>query len=375
MLLPLSVAGRQFTSFTFDNVVSVYFNSIKLDNYSLLKYQSSEYRPPKSTEREIRMKIKKFLHFLGIIAVTLLFCSSVVLFAQAAISQIKTPANLDEALDINTYARYLSIGKNWLVTYGPSILIALFILVTGRWLALHFSNISVKAMTRGKVDKTLATFLGKLLYYTLLAFVVISAANQVGINTTSFIAIFGAVTLAVSMALRSSIGNFASGVLLIIFRPFKVGDYVMISGVTGKVQQIDIFGTLLLTPDNQRIIIPNGKVTAGIINNISAEPKRRIDLVIGIGYDDDIGKAKATLAEILKADKRILTSPAPTIAVSDLADSSINLVVRPWVRTGEYGAVRFDLLEKIKLTFDEKGISFPYPQQEVYIHQQKAVEA
>jgi len=339
------------------------------------------------------MLTKKLSYFSGILAVILLVCN-LVIFAQAAdqgksadkgveqaekiqaaLSQIKPPANLDEALDINTYSRYLSMGKGWLTTYGPSVIMAILILVTGRWLSLRFSNISVKAMIRGKVDKTLATFLGKLLYYTLLAFVVISAANQMGINTTSFIAIFGAVTLAVSMALRSSIGNFASGVLLIIFRPFKVGDDVMIGGVTGKVQHIDIFSTLLLTPDNQRIIIPNGKVTAGIINNISAEPKRRIDLVIGIGYDDDLGKAKKTLAEILKADKRILTSPAPTIAVSDLADSSVNLVVRPWVRTGEYGAVRWDLLEKIKLTFDEKGISFPYPQQEVYIHQQEAVES
>ena len=189
---------------------------------------------------------------------------------------------------------------------------------------------------------------------------------------TSFLVGFligAAAGLAIGLALKDSLANFASGVMLILFRPFKVGDYVTAGGVSGTVQQIDIFSTILLTVDNQKIIVPNAGITSGVITNVNAEPTRRVDLTVSIGYDDDIRKAKSTLEELVRADSRILEDPAPTVAVSELADSSVNLIVRPWVQTGDYWGVKLDLTEKIKLTFDEKGISFPYPQQDVHMYQ------
>jgi len=272
-------------------------------------------------------------------------------------------------LNPDKYLELANMGKDWIGQYGPGIAIAIVILFIGRWLAMWFSAITRKAMTKGNMDETLARFLSKLVYYALLAAVVIAAADQMGIKTTSFVAIFGAAGLAIGLALKDSLSNFASGVMLILFGPFKVGDVVTAGGVTGKVQQIDIFSTIIMTPDNQKIIVPNSAITADVITNVNAEPTRRIDLVVGIGYDDDIRKAKATLEQLVQADKRILTDPAPTIAVSELADSSVNLIVRPWVVTQDYWDVRLELTEKIKLTFDEKGISFPFPQQDVHMHQ------
>lgn len=285
--------------------------------------------------------------------------------AAPAAAQVK----LKEALNPDTYAHYMQLGRDWLFTNGPGILVALIILVVGRWLAMWFASIGRKAMAKGGVDETLTRFLGKLIYYALLTAVVIAAADQVGIKTTSFIAILGAAGLAIGLALKDSLANFASGVMLILFRPFQVGDAVTAGGVTGKVRQIDIFSTIILTADNQKFIIPNSTITAGVITNINAEPTRRIDLVVGIGYDDDIRLAKTTLEELVKSDNRILDDPAPTIAVAELGASSVDIVVRPWVKTADYWNVRLDLTEKIKLTFDEKGLSFPYPQQDVHMHQ------
>lgn len=278
-------------------------------------------------------------------------------------------SNPEEALNPDKYLELMELGKDWLITHGPGIVIGIIILIVGRWLAMWFAAIGRKAMTRGNIDETLARFLSKLIYYALLAAVVIAAADQVGIKTTSFVAIFGAAGLAIGLALKDSLGNFASGVMLILFRPFKVGDYVTAGGVSGTVQQIDIFSTVLTTPDNQKIIVPNGSITADVITNVNAETTRRIDLVIGIGYDDDIREAKSTLENLVQDDPRILTDPAPNIAVAELADSSVNLIVRPWVNTEDYWNVRLELTEKIKLTFDEKGISFPFPQQEVHMRQ------
>lgn len=337
------------------------------------------------------MMFKIMMTFFFTAVAAVFFCFSVPVFAHAAgdtavdkgtakVSQavVKEESsvpkidltNPDEALNPDTYIQYLKIGKDWLVTHGPGIIVALVILVIGRWLAMWFATIGRKAMNRGGVEETLARFLAKLIYYALLAAVVIAAADQVGINTTSFLAIMGAAGLAVGLALKDSLANFASGVMLILFRPFKVGDAVTAGGVTGKVQQIDIFSTIILTPDNQRFIIPNSGITSGVITNINAEPTRRIDLVIGIGYDDDIQLAKDTITELVRADDRILEDPAPAIAVAELGASSVDIIVRPWVKTDNYWNVRLDLTEKIKLTFDEKGISFPYPQQDVHMYQQ-----
>lgn len=277
--------------------------------------------------------------------------------------------NPEEALNPDKYLELMELGKDWLIAHGPGIIVGLVILILGRWLAMWFAAIGRKAMIKGSIDKTLARFLSKLIYYALLAAVVIAAADQVGIKTTSFVAIFGAAGLAIGLALKDSLGNFASGVMLILFQPFKVDDYVTAGGVSGTVEQIDIFSTVLKTPDNQKIIVPNSSITADVITNVNAESTRRVDLVIGIGYDDDIREAKTTLENLVLSDSRILQDPAPQIAVAELADSSVNLVVRPWVKTEDYWDVRLELTEKIKLTFDEKGISFPYPQQDVHMHQ------
>ncbi|MBU1418799.1 MAG: mechanosensitive ion channel [Proteobacteria bacterium] len=262
------------------------------------------------------------------------------------------------------------MAKSWLIAEGPGLLSAIIILVVGRILARWLATLSSKALVKAKVDETLVRFLNKVIYYGLLVAVIIAAADQVGIETTSFLAILGAASLAIALALKDSLSNFASGVMLILFHPFKVGDVITAGGVTGTVQQIDIVSTVLITGDNQKIVVPNKTITSSTITNINAHPTRRIDLTVSIGYDDDIRQAKTTLDELVKADDRILTNPAPTIAVSELADSSVNLVVRPWVQTPDYWNVRFDLMEKIKLKFDERGISFPYPQQDVHMHQE-----
>ncbi|MFH2124702.1 MAG: mechanosensitive ion channel domain-containing protein [Pseudomonadota bacterium] len=266
-------------------------------------------------------------------------------------------------------AQYLQLAKEWLINNGIGALMAIAIFICGRWLAHWLANLGQKALLKGGVDETLVHFLNKLIYYALLTAVLIAAADQLGIKTTSFIAILGAAGLAIGLALKDSLANFASGVMLILFRPFKVGDVVTAAGVTGAVRNIDIFSTVILTGDNQKIIVPNSSITSNIITNINAEPLRRIDLSIGIGYRDDIGQAKDTLYEILRAEPRILADPPPVVAVAELAASSVQLVVRPWVQRSDYWDVRFDLTETIKLTFDDRGISFPYPQQDIHLFQ------
>ncbi len=270
------------------------------------------------------------------------------------------------------YIQYMQLAKSWLVAKGPGVFSAIVILIIGRIVARWIAALCSKALVKAKVDETLVRFLNKIIYYVLLIAVIIAAADQVGIKTTSFLAILGAASLAIALALKDSLANFASGVMLILFHPFKVGDVITTGGVTGSVHQIDIVSTVLITGDNQKIVIPNKTITSSTITNINALPTRRIDLLVGIGYDDDIRQAKTTLDELVKADDRILTDPPPTIAVSELADSSVNLIVRPWVKTTDYWKVRLDLTEKIKLTFDERGISFPYPQQDVHMHQAPA---
>ena len=270
---------------------------------------------------------------------------------------------------MDQYTAYIEVAKKWFLANGPSMIAAIVIFILGRWLTKWVCFLIRKALTKSGMDVTLIRFLDKLIYYTLLVAVILAAADQVGIKTTSFLAILGAAGLAIGLALKDSLSNFASGVMLILFQPFRVGDGITAAGVTGKVERVDIFSSVLLTPDNQKIIIPNSSITSDVIINITANPTRRIDLVIGIGYDDDIKFAKETIETIIRNDSRILTDPAPAIALGELGASSIDLVVRPWVKTEEYWDVRFDLMEAIKLTFDEKGISFPYPQQDVHMFQ------
>ncbi len=253
--------------------------------------------------------------------------------------------------------------------YGVKVVAALAIFIIGRWVSKGFRNVTKRIMEKRNVDPTIAGFVGNLTYIALLAFVIIAALGQLGIQTTSFIAVLGAAGLAVGLALKGSLSNFASGFLMIIFKPFKVGDYVEAAGVSGTVETIQIFTTTLKTPDNKTVIVPNSSVTGDNIVNWTTKGTRRVDMVFGIGYQDDIDKARQIMTDILAKDDRILKDPAMLIAVSELADSSVNFVVRPWVNLADYWGVYFDALENIKKAFDEAGISIPYPQQDVHLFQ------
>ena len=256
-----------------------------------------------------------------------------------------------------------------LTVYGLKVLAALAIFALGRWVAKGVRKLVEGIMTRGKVDPTLITFTSNMAYIGLLAFIVIAALGQLGIQTTSFIAILGAAGLAVGLALQGSLSNFAAGFLLIIFRPFKVGDLIEAAGVFGVVEAIQIFTTQLKTADNKTVIVPNAKLTEDNIVNWTVKGTRRVDMVFGIGYDDDIDKARSLMADIIAEDSRILKTPPPQISVSELADSSVNFVVRPWVKVEDYWGVHFDLTEKIKKAFDANGVSIPFPQRDVHVYQ------
>lgn len=252
-----------------------------------------------------------------------------------------------------------------------NLVTAAVIFFIGKKVAQALTFAAVKMMGAAKVDDTLIKFLKGLIYIGLMVVVIIAALGALGINTTSFAAILAAAGLAVGMALRDTLGNFASGVMIIMFKPYKVGDFVEIAGTSGVVEEIHIFNTLMKTGDNIQMYIPNGSVTSGKICNYSAKDTRRIDLTIGCGYDDDIKAVKEFLNEALKAHEKVARDPEPTVAVGELADSSVNFVVRAWVKTEDYWVVRWDLIEKIKVGFDEKGFSIPYPQSDVHMHEEK----
>ena len=260
---------------------------------------------------------------------------------------------------------------NMAIPIGINILLAIAIFIIGKWIARKVTDVIVVLLNKVKgMDETLVKFLENIIYYILMIVVVLTALSKLGVETTSFFAILGAAGLAIGLALKDSLGNFASGVMLIMFKPFKLGDFVTVAGVSGTVKEISIFSSLIITGDNQKMIVPNGAITAGTIVNVNANPTRRVDLLVGIGYDDDIKKAKNVLTNILEADDRILQEKGLTVAVSELADSSVNFVVRAWVNTPDYWAVKFDLTEQVKLRFDKEGISIPYPQQDVHHHNQ-----
>ena len=263
----------------------------------------------------------------------------------------------------------LNTAIEWASNYGLKVLVAIVIFVIGRFVIGIITGIVKRVMKKSKTDETLTKFFVSLIKTALLLILFIVVLNQLGIQTTSFIAIIGAIGLAIGFALQGSLANFASGVLLIAFRPFKAGDFVEAGGTLGVVEEISMFSTIMKTPDNKKIIVPNSNITGGNIVNYSAKDTRRVDLVFGIGYDDDIKKAKQILEKLLSEDERILKDPAPVVAVSELADSSVNFVVRPWVKSDDYWAVLWDLTEKVKLTFDAENISIPFPQQDVHMHQ------
>ena len=254
--------------------------------------------------------------------------------------------------------------------YGVKVLMALVIFVIGKWVVKRLSAVLEKLMEKNAVDPAIRHFTGSLVYYALLIFVCIAALGQLGIQTASFVAIVGAAGLAVGLALQGSLSNFAAGVLLLIFRPFKVGDFIEAAGTSGVIQNIQIFTTELHTGDNKKVIVPNGRIISGNIINYSANDTRRVDLVFGIGYQDDIDAARAVIESLLAADERVLDEPKPLVAVVALADSSVNFVCRPWVKSSDYWPVHYSLTEAVKKAFDANGISIPFPQRDVHLHQQ-----
>jgi len=256
--------------------------------------------------------------------------------------------------------------ETYVIPWAINIAMALAIFIIGKMVVNTLTKLLRTVLGKSKMDDILINFVASIFKTILLLFVVIAALDQLGVDTTSLIALLGAAGLAIGLALQSSLQNFASGVMLIIFRPFKAGDFVEVAGTAGVVETISIFSSTLRTGDNREIIIPNGSIYGGTITNYSARETRRVDMVFGIGYDDDIKKAKQMLDDIVNADERVLADPKPVIAVSELADSSVNFVVRPWVKTADYWAVLWDLTEEVKLKFDEAGISIPYPQMDVH---------
>jgi len=253
------------------------------------------------------------------------------------------------------------------MTYGLKLIMAIVVYIIGKWAANLIAGSLEKGMAAKNVDSTVARFTRNIVYYALFAMVIVAALGQLGVQTASFVAIVGAAGLAIGFALQGSLANFAAGVLLILFRPFKAGDFIEAGGASGVVKEISIFSTILTTGDNKVVVIANNAVMGGNITNYSAMPTRRVDMVVGVGYGADLALVKKTLQELVDADERVLKDPAATIAVSELADSSVNLVFRPWVNSADYWGVFFDMNERIKLRFDELGIEIPFPQMDVHL--------
>jgi small conductance mechanosensitive channel len=263
----------------------------------------------------------------------------------------------------------------YVIPWAINIVFALGIFIIGRWVAFGLTGVLRRILIKAKMDDILVEFICTIARVALLLFVVIAALEQFGVDTTSLIALLGAAGLAVGLAMQNSLSNFAAGVMLIVFHPFRAGDYVEAGGTSGTVEKISIFSTVLRTPDNREVIVPNGNIYGSNIVNFSARDTRRVDLVFGIGYGDDIRQARDIIQSILAQDDRILKDPEPVVAVGELGANSVDFVVRPWVATADYWNVRWDLLEKIKLAFDEQGVSIPYPQRDVHLYQHAVEEA
>ena len=270
------------------------------------------------------------------------------------------------------WAELIELLKTTGVDLAINIVTAIAIFIIGKWVASLITKAVRSLMQKQEIDKTLETFVTNLVRMVLMVFVIIAAIGAVGIQTTSLIAVLGAAGLAVGLALQGSLSNFAAGVLIVLFRPYKVGDFVEAAGISGAVVSVQILTTILKTGDNKQVIVPNSQIMDSVITNYSTNETRRVDMMVGVSYDDNLDKVRKTIEEIIAADDRILEEPACQIAVSELADSSVNFVVRPCVETANYWAVMFDVTETIKKRFDEEGISFPFPQQDVHLYEAKA---
>ncbi|MBQ4279956.1 MAG: mechanosensitive ion channel [Rikenellaceae bacterium] len=257
------------------------------------------------------------------------------------------------------------------ISIALKILVALAVFYIGRWLIRRVRKIMTRILVKRDVDVSLRGFLLSLVSITLMIFLIVIVVGIIGINTTSFIALFASAGLAIGMALSGTLQNFAGGVMILVFRPFRVGDFIEAQGQSGTVKEIQLTNTIINTPDNKTIMIPNGGISTGIVNNYSREAKRRVDWTFGIGYGDDYDKAKAVLLRLIKADSRIHADPEPFIALTSLGDSSVNIVVRVWVDSPDYWSVYFDMNEKVYKTFPAEGLNIPFPQMDVHLYQDK----
>jgi len=265
---------------------------------------------------------------------------------------------------------WFSENQAMLLGYIVKFIVAIAIFVIGKFVAKLIRSATKKILIHKKFDDTVISFIASLVYGLVIIVAFIAAISHLGFNTTSLVAIVGAAGLAIGLALQGSLSNFASGILLISLKPFKAGDFVEIAGTAGVVEEVHVFSTQLRTGDNKTVIIPNGGITNGTITNYSAKPTRRVDLVIGVGYNADLKQTKQILNDVVSSHDLVLKDPAITIGVSELADSSVNFVVRPWVKTPDYWTVHFDLLEAIKIELDKAGIEIPFPQLSVHVNQE-----
>lgn len=275
----------------------------------------------------------------------------------------------DVIQEVENMDKYVDMAVELAMSYGPKLILAILTLIIGLWIINTLCKGIDKGFEKSGMEPTLRRFLNSLVSIGLKALLLISVASMVGIATTSFIAVLGAAGLAVGLALQGSLSNFAGGVLLLIFKPYKVGDFIEAGGNMGTVSRIEIFNTVLKTPDNKTVIVPNGSVSNSAIINYSTEATRRVDVVFGISYDDDMKKAKEILKGLIEADERILKEPEPMIVVSNLGESSVDITTRSWVNTADFWPVRFDLIENGKAAFDDADITIPYPQRDIHVHQ------
>ncbi|MFA5233487.1 MAG: mechanosensitive ion channel domain-containing protein [Sulfurimonas sp.] len=266
-------------------------------------------------------------------------------------------------MDISKYTDLIVLYGS---QYGLKIIAALVIFFIGKWGVKKITALIKKIMLKAQVDLTLVEFLENVIYFALLIVIILASLNALGINTTSFLAVFGAASLAIGLALKDSLSNIGAAVLIIVFRPFRVGDFIDAAGASGKVEDINLFSTIMATVDNKTIMIPNSAVISSNITNYSNKPTRRVEHIIGVSYGDDLLHVKEVLNQIIKDDPKILQDPAPLVAVGELAQSSVNFTIRVWVNNDDFWDVHFDMLEKIKLTFDAKGITIPFPQMDIH---------
>lgn len=270
--------------------------------------------------------------------------------------------------DSNAVGQFIDLA----VRFGLQVSAAVVILVVGLWLAKKIKALFIATLEKRTIDPTLVGFFSSLLYGAITVFVVIAAISKLGVQTTSFVAVIGAAGLAVGLALQGSLANFASGVLLILFKPFQAGNFIKAGGEMGTVVEVGILTTELKTPDNIKIIMPNSQVMGGPITNFSAHPTRRVDMTVGVSYTDDLNKAKKIIEDLIEADERILKEPAPQVVVGNLGDSSVDFIVRPWVNADDFWPVKFDFTKAVKEKFDAEGVSIPFPQRDVHLFQESA---